>query len=107
MASDPTGSKSGSHPLAGIQGVSPSVVRALKGHWVESAEEVFALSATPEGRAGLKALLSFNDRQLKTLLDALRAEVGAAEAKRLERAAPGGAGGVILSEEDKRRFKAE
>jgi hypothetical protein len=74
---------------------------------VETAEEVLALSATPEGRAGLRALLAFNDQQLKTLLEALRAQVGVAEANRLERATPGGARGVILSEEEKRRFKPE
>jgi hypothetical protein len=91
--------------LAAIRGVPPPVVQALKGRWVATAEEVLAMSATPEGGAGLRALLSFDDQQLQTLLDTLRAEVGALEAKRLERATPGGARGVILSEEEKRRFK--
>jgi len=107
MAAEVPGSKSGGHPLAAIGGVSPLVVRALKGRWVETAEEVLALSATPEGRTGLGALLCFDGRQLQTLLDTLRAEVGAAEASRLERATPGGARGVILSEEEKGRFKSE
>ena len=107
MAPELPGSKRGSHPLAAIRGVSPPVVRALKGRWVETAEEVLAMSATAEGRAGLMALLSFGDQQLKALLDTLRAEVGVAEANRLERAAPGGARGVVLSEEEKRRFKPE
>jgi hypothetical protein len=90
-----------------IRGVPPLVVQALKQRWVETAEEVIALSATWEGLAGLKALLSWDDQQLKALLDALRAEVGAAEASRLEKPTPGGSRGVILSEKDKRRFGLE
>ena len=105
MAPEHTGPNSGSHPLAAIGGISSVVVATLKQRWVDTAEEALAMSSTPEGRAGLRALLSFDDLQLQTLLHVLRSEVGVAEANRLERATPGGARGVILGDDEKRRFK--
>ena len=105
MTAEPEDPERSSHSLTGIRGVPPLAVRALKEQWIETAEQVIAMSATSEGRQGLKALLSFDDQQLDVLLSMLISEVGPEEVSRLLRAVPGGPCGVVLTEKEKQRFK--
>jgi hypothetical protein len=97
----------GDRPLTALPGIDPTAVAALKLHWIETAEQVLATAATAEGRAGLKALLSFDDASLEALLATLTAAVGPEVAKRLQQAVPGGARGLVLSEEQRKRFRPE
>jgi hypothetical protein len=92
------------HPLAAIPGISPASLAALKQRWIETAEQVIALAATPQGQDGLKTLLACSDQQWGELLAKLKEAVGTESAARLEQPSPGGALGVVLTEEQKKRF---
>ena len=93
------------HPLAEVAGLAPETVAALKKHWLGTAEQALAGAATPEGRAGLKRLLGFDEAQLEGLLATLTAAVGSEAAARLRQPAPGGSRGMILNPEQQQRSK--
>ena len=95
------------HSLADIPKLPAASVAALRRHWIETAEQSLATSATPEGRAGLKALLACDEAVLDSLLAALQSVVGPAEARRLTQPTPGGACGLVLTDEQKRRHGAQ
>ena len=92
------------HPLAEIPELSPDTVCALKGQWIETAEQVLALSASEEGQEGLKTLLGLDDTGLGELLDQLAEIVGPDVSSQLRQPTPGGPCGVILTDEQRRRF---
>jgi len=89
--------------LAELPQLSPISVASLKQHWIETAAQLLAASATPEGRAGLKVLIGCDDPALNSLLAELENLVGPQEALRLAQATPGGALGATLTEEQRRR----
>jgi len=107
MHKKPDTSPGGQHPLADIPQFPAASAAVLRKHWIETAEQALAASATAEGREGLKTLLACDESALETLLAALRKVVGPEEAQRLSQPLPGGACGVVLTEEQKRRHGAQ
>ena len=93
-----------SHPLAAIASVSTSVVAGLKSQWIETAEQVLAVAASPQGREGLKKLLSFDDRQLEGLLSTLTDVVRPEHAASPSIGRQAGSLGLVLTKDQKKRF---
>ena len=93
-----------SHPLSAVTSVPTSVVAALKSQWIETAEQVLALAASPQGREGLKKLLSFDVRQLEGLLSTLTDVVGPEQSTGPSIGMQAGSLGLVLTEEQKKRF---
>jgi hypothetical protein len=96
--------ESARHPLEGIPSFSPQTIQLLKQKWIETAEQVLALSGTTEGRDGLRNLLGLDEAGLNDLLAKLSDVVGNEAAPALRTATPGGALGAILTDEQKQKF---
>lgn len=93
------------HPLAELSTIPERIVRKLKDQWVESAEELLALAASPGGQDRLKSLLGLNSMQLEQLIRTLTDIVGESTAQAIRRGAEtGGRLGALLTEEQKQRF---
>ena len=95
------------HPLADVSGLPAAWQAAFRRQWIESAEQVIGMAATPEGREGLQALLTCGGRELDDLLAELQTVVGPEAAQRLRQATPGGARGLRLTAEQKKRWGVE
>lgn len=107
MSCEPANNRSGSHLLREISGIPPKYVDLLKKHWIETAEEVVALSGLPSGTSILKTLLEIDDANLSDFLSMLSGEVGEKAAQELRKARPGGPLGVILTEQQRERLGLE
>ena len=90
------------HPLDQLEGLSAEAVASLRGRWIETAEQLVALAASEDGRAGLKELLDLDDDALGELVARAKALVGSEGTARLSQATPGGTLGVVLTDEQKR-----
>ena len=92
------------HALASLQLMTAEAGALLEQRWITSVEELIALAASDEGRAGLLSLLKLDEDGLGALLTEAERTVGPAVAARLRDRAPGGATGALLTEEQKKRF---
>lgn len=97
-------SGSSGHLLQSVPGIEAAVIEPLKKQWIETAEQFLAISASPEGRTGLKTLLGLDDEKMDQLIGRLRDCVGPVEEQRLCQPIPGGPLGALLTEEQKRKF---
>jgi hypothetical protein len=104
MSSEPEPRATESHALAALAGVPAPALAALKQQWIETAEQVLALAASPIGRRHLQQLLQYDESQLESLLAALRQAVGPEAAARFLAPQPGGSLGLALTEEQQERF---
>ncbi|NLH72755.1 MAG: hypothetical protein GX456_06855 [Verrucomicrobia bacterium] len=91
------------HPLAAVPGLDPQALAAFKGRWIETVEQVLSLSATTEGREGLRRLLGCDQEQLEELLAQLSAAVGPETARVLRQPQAGGECGLLLTDEHKKK----
>jgi hypothetical protein len=89
------------HSLSSIPEVSAVVATALKQNWIETAEQVIGLAATVPGREGLKRLLGLDEAGLSALLAILAEVVGLESTRQLSQPSPGGATGVVLTDEQR------
>jgi hypothetical protein len=91
--------------LSDIPSIPPETLRRLRSVWLQTAEEVLAAAATPEGVAGLQTLLNLDAPRLDGLLQDLGRVVGAEAAKAIrQRVTAGGSLGALLTEEQKQRL---
>lgn len=86
------------HPLSDLNVLPEPALAALRGRWIETAEQLLALAATPEGRAGAERILGLDARAFDAVLARLAKVVGPALQSDLARPAPGGKLGLILPE---------
>ncbi|MBP8132368.1 MAG: hypothetical protein KA184_22550 [Candidatus Hydrogenedentes bacterium] len=100
MRECPSSGEGAPHLLSAACGIPPAALAALSAQWIESAEQVLAIAATAEGRAGLCRLLGMAEEPLAALLAQLRDMVGPEAAARLETPAPGGPLGARRPDED-------
>lgn len=96
-----------SHVLREINGIPLGYVDVLGKQWIETAEEVIALSGLPDGRGRLKSLLGIDDTSLSHFLGLLSELVGEKVSQRLLDARPGGPLGAILTEEQRKHLGLE
>lgn len=95
------------HVLASLTSLSPESIDSLAKRWITSVEQIIALCATEDGRKGIMQILGTDSTGLASLLREAEAMVGEEKAKNLRQAHAGGARGVILTEEEKRKYGRE
>ncbi len=65
-------------PLWGLDGWTKAHIDALKGAWINTAEQVVGLAATPQGVESLAGQLSVSEAEAHRLVDSARAALPAA-----------------------------
>jgi hypothetical protein len=71
-------------PLSKVPGWSKAYVDALAGYWINSAEQVVGIAATPKGIQTLAKHLGANEEQMRQLVERARAALPPAVAAELE-----------------------
>ena len=104
MGKNGQGRDSSRHPLTGSLGLSSGQIGALRGRWIETAEQLLSAMATNETRKAVADMLGLDDEEAERLLKRLSETVGLNVACRLLAPQAGGATGAILTEEQRRRF---
>ena len=92
------------HPIRQIPGLSESQVQRLHDRWIDTVEAFLGAAATPEGKSGLVALLGLSPEQLEPLVQQATDLVGADVARKLMLPQRGGPTGVVLTEEQRKKW---
>ncbi|MDH7486057.1 MAG: C1 family peptidase [Anaerolineae bacterium] len=74
-------------PVEELPSLSPQQAQQLKAHWIESAQELVAIAASPAGRQGLATALDVDDEQLDDIVKAARRQMPEVSSRRLLAAA--------------------
>ena len=96
--------KSDTHPLEELRALRPEQVQRLKAQWVDSVEALVALGAAAPAKAALAELLGISNQDLAILLEQAAELIGPERAAELSLREPGGPTGMMLTEEQKKRF---
>jgi hypothetical protein len=92
------------HPARQIPGLSENQIQRLHDRWIDTAEALLGAAATPEGKSGLAELLGLSPGQLEPLVQQAIDIVGADMARELMSPQRGGPTGVILTDEQRRKW---
>ncbi len=87
------------HPLEDIEGIPPRVLDSLKRHWIDTAEQLLAAGARPDGPAQLSGALGLSEEGVRALLERAREAVGTEACAEMERPPTGPRSTGLLPED--------
>ncbi len=90
--------KGTSQPLEATGFFRAEQIQALNEHWIDTVEQFVSVTATTEGRDGMRRLLDIDERELQDLLEQTSKSLPAQMLDELSTPSPGGELGAILIE---------
>ena len=87
-----------------LPGLSANRIERLRGQWITTIEELAGATATEAAKASVAKLLDATPKEIEELLERARDILGPDRFRQLTAGEPGGPLGVVLTQEQKKRF---